>query len=214
MPLVCRPFSLNSYALSKVWFRTHSVDMRAGDITTLASLCKSYMYQDMLEKPSELVLYRKVEHGGLGLHNVKCKAMASLISTFLQTAANKRYQQSLYHNTLYRYYCLGEESVPKPDIPPYYNQQFFDIIKTVKEKTPLNPIYLTVKEWYNYLLEKEVTMEVVDEEGRQRARLCRVELQCPTNDWPKTFHLARVRGLSMDTRSFCFKLIHLTPPSQ
>ena len=76
MPLVCRPFSLNSYALSKVWFRTHSVDMRAGDITTLASLCKSYMYQDMLEKPSELVLYRKVEHGGLGLHNVKCKAMA------------------------------------------------------------------------------------------------------------------------------------------
>ena len=26
MPLVCRPFSLNSYCLSKVWFRTHSVD--------------------------------------------------------------------------------------------------------------------------------------------------------------------------------------------
>ena len=43
---------------------THSVDMRAGDITTLASLCKSYMYQDMLEKPSELVLYMKVEDGG------------------------------------------------------------------------------------------------------------------------------------------------------
>ena len=79
---------------------THSVDMRAGDITTLASLCKSYMYQDMLEKPSELVLYRKVEDGGLGLHNVKCKAMASLISTFLQTAA------------LFRFYCLD-----KPDIP-------------------------------------------------------------------------------------------------
>ena len=162
--------------------------------------------------PSELLLNRQVKHGGLGLHNVKCKAIVSLISTFLQTVASKIYQQSLYHNTLYRYYCLGEESLPKPDIPPYYNQQFFDIIKTVKEKTPLNPIYLTVKEWYNYLLDKEVTMEVVDEEGRQRARLCRVELQCPSNDWPKTFHLARVRGLSMETRSFCFKLIHQLLP--
>ena len=131
--------------------------------------------------------------------------MASLISTFLQTAASNRYQQSLYHNTLFRFYCSDEQSLPKPDIPPYYNQEFFNIIKKVKEKTPLNPIYLTVKEWYNYLLEEEVTMEVVDEEGRQRAKLCRVEQLCPTN-------LARVRGLSMETRSFCFKLIHQLLP--
>ena len=100
MPLVCRPFSVNSYALSKTWFRTHSVDLRVGDIRTMESLCKSYIYQDMLEKPSELALYRKVEHGGLGLHSCKCKALASLISTFLQTAANPRLQQSLYHNCL------------------------------------------------------------------------------------------------------------------
>ena len=212
MPLICRPFSLNSYALSKVWFRTHSVDMRAGDISTLASLCKSYMYQDMLEKPSELVLYRKVEHGGLGLHNIKCKALASLISTFLQTAVSPRFQKSLYHNVLYRFYCLGEETLPKPDYPPYYNQQFFNIIKKVKEKTPMNPIHMTVKEWYNYLLEEEVTMEVVDDEGRKQAKLCRVELQDPTNDWSNTFDLARVRGLSTETRSFCFKLIHQLLP--
>ena len=184
MPLVSRPFSLNSYALSKVWFRTHSVDLRVGDIKTLASLCKSYMYQDMLEKPNELVLYRKVEHGGLGLHNIMCKGLASLITTFLQTAASSRFQQSLYHNSLYRYYCLGDESVVKPDLPPYYNQSFFETIKKVKEKTPMNPVNMTLNQWYNFLLEEEVTMEVVDDEGRQQPKKCRVELLTPSNDWP------------------------------
>jgi hypothetical protein len=120
MPLVCRPFSVNSYALSRIWFRTHSVDLRAGDISVMESQCKSYIYQDMLEKPNELVLYRKVENGGLGLHSIKCKALASLIATFLQTAANPRFQQSLYHNCLYRYYCLEEDSLPKPDMPPEF----------------------------------------------------------------------------------------------
>ena len=42
----------------------------------MESLCKSYIHQDLLEKPDELMLYRKVEQGGLGLHNVKCKAKA------------------------------------------------------------------------------------------------------------------------------------------
>ena len=98
MPLVCRPFSLNSYCLSKAWFRTHSVDLRVEDIASYSSACKNWLYQDMLEKPSELLLYRPVEEGGLGLHHVKSKALASLISTFLQTAANPRFQQSLYHS--------------------------------------------------------------------------------------------------------------------
>ena len=70
MPLVCRPFSLNSYVLSKAWFRSQSVDLRAGDITAYTSACKSWLYQDMLEKPSELLLYRPTEDGGLGLHHV------------------------------------------------------------------------------------------------------------------------------------------------
>ena len=212
MPLVCRPFSINSYALSRIWFRTHSVDLRAGDISTIASQCKSYIFQDMLEKPSELVLYRKVEHGGLGLHNIKCKALASLISTFLQTAANTSFQQSLYHNCLYRYFCLGDNSLAKPDMPPYYNQCFFDIIKKVIEDSPLNPINMSVKQWYNYLLEEDVTMEVVDDEGRQVPKKCRVELQQPLRDWTKAFYFSRLRGLSTETRSFNFKLIHQILP--
>ena len=61
MPLVCRPFSLNTYCSSKIWFRTGSVDMRAGDITAMTSMLKSWCYQDLYLKPSEVLLYREVE---------------------------------------------------------------------------------------------------------------------------------------------------------
>ena len=57
LPLVCRPFSLNTYCSSKVWFRTSSVDLRAGDIKAITSRLKSYCYQDMYQKPSEVLLY-------------------------------------------------------------------------------------------------------------------------------------------------------------
>ena len=212
MSLVCRPFSVNSYALSKVWYRTHSVDLRVGDISTLTSLSKSYIYQDMLEKPSELVLFRKVNQGGLGLFNIKCKALASLITTFLQTAANPKFLQSLYHNSLYRSYVLNDETSQKPDLPPYYNRDFFNIIKKVKESSPLNPIQMNLKQWYNYLLEEYVTMEEVDNETSLQAKKCRAELIHPQNDWEKSYHLSRVRGLPTDCRSFCFKLLHLLLP--
>ena len=119
LPLVCRPFSIKSYALSRIWFLTNSVNLSVGEITTMTSLCKSYVYQDMLVKPSELVLYRKSDQGDLGLHNIKIKALASLLTTFLQTAANKHFQQYLYHNTLYRVYCLGEDTLPRIPLPPY-----------------------------------------------------------------------------------------------
>ena len=60
--------------MNKLMFRTHCIDLRAGDISKITSLCKSYIFQDMLEKPGELVLFRKVEDGGIGLHNIKSKA--------------------------------------------------------------------------------------------------------------------------------------------
>ena len=65
MHLVCRPFSLNTYCLSKVWFRTSSVDLRAGDITAITIRIKSYCYQDLHQKPSEVMLYMAVEEGVL-----------------------------------------------------------------------------------------------------------------------------------------------------
>ena len=70
MPHVSRPFSINTYCTSKVWFRTGSVDLRMGDVTAITSKLKSYCYQDLYQKPSEVLLYRRVEEGGLGMHHV------------------------------------------------------------------------------------------------------------------------------------------------
>ena len=86
MPLSQRPWSINSYCLSKVWFRCFSVDLRKLDITAINSKVKSWLYSYQYIKPEEMVLFRPVNQGGLGLHNVEIKSQACLIKSFLETA--------------------------------------------------------------------------------------------------------------------------------
>ena len=213
LPLVSRPYSLNTYCLSKVWFRTSSVDLREGDIATMTSKIKSYCYQDLLQKPSEVTLFRRVQDGGLGLQHVRCKGLAHLISTFLLTAVNKNYQQSLYSSWLYRYHVEEDTRLPDPGYPPYYNAAFFDTIRGVKD-SGLNPIYLTVKQWYNYLLEKLVTTREIDQEGRRKLIPNRIEEMSPESQWGESYRLSRLHGLSPVSKSFLFKLIHQLIPSR
>ena len=78
MPLSQRAFSANCYALSKVWFKCSVVNLRVQDISVITSQIKSWLYQDLLIKPSELVLYRGTEDGGLGLMNVSIRSLALL----------------------------------------------------------------------------------------------------------------------------------------
>ena len=184
------------------------MDLRAGDFSNISSKCKSYLYQDLLLKPSEVLLYRPTDEGGLGLHHVQSKSMANLVSTFLQTAANSRFDKSLFHTVLYRYHVLGDTSLANPGYTPYYNVKFFNIIREVKEKTPLNPIQMSVKQWYRHLLEKNVTMVEVDDEGRLQKKLCRMEEKEPETDWALSYRLSRLKGLSHESKSFWFKQLH------
>ena len=85
MELSLRCRSLNIYCFSKIWFRTHSVDLREMDINKITSSAKSWLYADMLLKPDEVV-HRPVCSGGLFLFHVKCKAFAGLTRSFLETA--------------------------------------------------------------------------------------------------------------------------------
>ena len=62
---------MNQYCMSKVFFRTHSVDLRVMDITMITSKVKSWLYADQLLKPEEFVMYRPSSYGGLGVINVK-----------------------------------------------------------------------------------------------------------------------------------------------
>ena len=48
-------------------------------------------------------------------------------------------------------------------------------IKDVEENSPLNPIHMTVYQWYKHRLETNITMEIVDDEDRIIPKLCKVE---------------------------------------
>ena len=208
MMLNMRGWSINQFCLSKVWFKTHSVDMRVLDITKITSLIKSWLYADLLLKPEEIIMYRPSSIGGLGIHNVKLKALAGLIRTFLETAGNPLFSQSLYHNILFRYHVLDEISIQDPGFPPFYSKDFFLMIRQVHLNSPLNIFHMTEKMWYRLLLEDYCIMEDGD------YKKCRVERMIPNIEWERCWALARLPGLGPENISFLFKLLHQILPTQ
>ena len=97
-------------------------------------------------------------------------------------------------------------------IPPYYSRSFFDIIREVKEDLNINPIHLTVKQWYTVILEKFVTTRVIDDEGRRELVPNRIEERSPHIQFDRSYHLARLHGFSPCSKSFLFKLLHQLLP--
>ena len=138
MPLIQRGHSVKTYCLSKIWFKSASVDLRVLDITKITSLIKSWMYADQLEKPEELVLYRSRKQGGLNVINVKLRAMAELIKSFIDTAVNTKYKNNIYHCALYNWHVEDIRTIPNPGRHPYYSEEFFTAIRTVKLEGLLN----------------------------------------------------------------------------
>jgi hypothetical protein len=211
MDLTSRPWSLNSFALSKVWYRCHSVDLRVSDISSVTSKIKSWLFQDQVEKPEEMILHRPIQMGGLGLHNVKLKALASLIRTFMETAAHPKYHHNLFHTILYRVNVLEDDSIPSPPLPPYYPATFFQTIKYVKETTPLNVTTMSTADWYRVLVEKEITMVEPDNSPGEFIR-SRAELASVNTDWENCWRRARMKGLGSEASSFLWKLMHRLLP--
>ena len=103
------------------------------------------MYQDLLLKPSELVLYRRSEEGGLGLFHVKLRSLALLIRTFMGTAANPHFPHSLYHKVLFGYHVLQDPTLPNPGLPPYYDQELFNTIWHYKDNSPMDICTMSIK---------------------------------------------------------------------
>ena len=206
MPLTMRPWSINCYVLSKVWFRCGSVDLRVSDLSAISSSVKSWLYADLLEKPSESVMCRPATNGGLGVASVKYKAQAILIRTFLETAAIPVFRHSLLHSLLFRFHVLGDTTIPDPGYPPYYPASFFDMIRYVHLETPLNILTMTTGQWARLLTEDGLTMEMV--QGQHQYIPCRAENKAPTNDWTTSWRLCRLSGLGSELVTFNFKLLH------
>ena len=101
----------------------------------------------LFERNSGCMLHRDPATG-------KCKVLP------LGRWRNTLQQEDIRHGT-----------VPELKVPPYYSGYFFNIIMELVENSPLNPVYMSVKQWYSYILEIKVTMEKFDDEGRMKARL-------------------------------------------
>ena len=214
MPLTMRAWSMNSYCLPKIWFRSHCVDLRQLDISKIHSHVKSWMYGDQFLKPEERVLFRPPSHGGLGVHHAKLKAQASLTRSFLETACHPHFIHSLYHSSLFRFHVLEDTSIPDPGFPPFYPQGFFAKIREVHIETPLNVATMTQKQWYTLLLEDCCTMEHREGETTMQFIRTKTELASPETDWENSWRLARLHGLGPEHTSFLFKLLHKILPTQ
>ena len=160
------------------------------------------------------MLYRDTKDGGLGLFNVKIRAFALLIRAFLETAAHPAFRHSLYHEILFRYHVLSEDSLANPGFPPYYDSEFFKTIKHYHETSPLNITVMTTKQWYKVLLEDQVLMTPTNENTPSSLIPVRAEDLSPQTDWPATWSLARTKGLDSELTSFIFKLLHCLLPTQ
>ena len=197
-----------------VWFRCQTVDLRVMDIASVTSKVKSWLYQDQLLKPEEMVAYRPIKMGGLQLHNVKIKALSSFIRTFMETAIHPDFHHSLFHSLLYRVHVLGDESISNPPkLPPYFPTQLFDIIRKIKNSTPLNIATMTTSQWYRVILEDEVTMYEPEDSPREY-NLTKAELASPNTDWVTSWARARLRGLGTEGTSFLWKMLHQLLPTE
>ena len=89
--------------------------------------------------------------GGLGLFNIEAKANANLVTSFLQTAGCNDYVTNWFHKALFYYYVcdVGPKAPPRP---PYYSQDFFNIIKKKKEEGA-DVFSMKVKDWSGFLVE-------------------------------------------------------------
>ena len=214
LPLVSRPWSLHSYCLSKIWYRVSCLDLRAMDSAAISSSVKSWIYQDMLVKPQEVMLYRFTGLGGLGLYNVKARSLAVLIHTFLLQAISPLFPTNYYLYSLYRWHVLDDRDIDDPGRPPYYSECFFSIIKDIHLNTPLNVKWISVKQWYQLLLERGVTHTSQDPNSPPSIIPSKFEESNPDCDHSITYRMSRLFGLDQEQKSFLFKIIQNLLPTK
>jgi hypothetical protein len=214
MPLSSRPWSISSYCTSRLWYRACCLDFRVGDCNKITSTIKSWLYQDMLEKPPEFLMYRHPDQGGLGVTNVRVRAQALLIHSFLQQAISPTFLRNNYYNVMFRWHVLEERGFPNPGRPPYYSAYFFSTIQDVHLNTPHNVGFLSIKGWYVLLMERSVTHTNEDPDSPPLLISSTIEDRFPEIDHQRGYRVYRPKELTPDQMSFNFKLKHNILPTK
>ena len=150
---------------------------------------------------------------GLGLYNIKFRAMAELIRSFLETSINKTFINNQYHLALYLWNIENLRNLPEPETNPFLSVEMFNNIKQVKEEGLLNISKLSSGGWYKALLENNITMATSDK-GIRTLKPCKAELVHPEIDWEATWKLAVLPGLSSEDQTFLWRMLHNLLPTQ
>ena len=139
--------------------------------------------------------------------------MAELIKTFIDTAINPNFRRNIFHQALYNWHVEEIRSIPNPGTSPYYSEEFFEEIKSVKSEGLLRLSSMTSGMWYRVLLERHVTHEIDDEGFRFEIRT-KPELNNQASSWEKSWSLHKISGLDSEDSSFLFCLLHNLLPTQ
>ena len=130
-----------------------------------------------------------------------------LVSTFLSQAISPAFPNNLYHNSLYRWHVLKERNIPNPGRPPYYSMTFFSLIKHVKETTPLNVSWISVKQWYQLLMEMGITHTNDDLNSPPVIINSKLEDKHLGKDLSMCYQSSRIFGLSTEQKFFNLKMM-------
>ena len=219
MSLNLRSHSVNNYAFSKLLYKCKTIHPRVEDENFFLITAKSFIYADLLQKPNKHVLHRETKDGGLGLICISSRAKAALITTFLQTAINPNFIRNHYHNLLYRHFVLKEQTPPIIS-PPYFGEDFFEIIRKLKESTSIIEL-ISIKGVYDFLVSSTLRaeIEIPGTQGSSNpADWPLIPLPCeensPETNWTKTWRLSRQRGLGPELTSFILKMLWRIIPTR
>ena len=202
-PLICRPYTLNSYVMSKVVYRSGVLNLRAQDTNAIQSAAKQWLSQNLLLKPPEVLVIREEEEGGLGLVHAASRCTANLIRTFVQQGHPESIYPNLYLNSLFRCYVLGELDVDKVKRPPYYSPDFFNIIKEAEEEGE-STLDITAKGWQRRVMVRGVTHHRDNETGLPVLIQTNQEVKLGQADWVNIWSLRRKGGLTPAQKSWLF----------
>ena len=209
MALIDRAHAVNCKILSKIWFSTSSIPLRQDDIRHINAAIRSWILQDQIShRLSNLIMYRGIEDGGLGLLHVQSRSEAHLIRTFLEMAGNPNFRRSDLNVALLRQRVLGEAG--QSAIPgPYYNASFFKMLASLKEKCGMEDICsLSLKQIYTLRLEENVLMDC---NGIKIS--LPVELSLNWLDWETTWRRVRAKGVASEHVSTLLMALHDWLPS-
>ena len=115
-----------------------------------------------------------------------------LIHTFLSQAISPYFPT----NTLYKWHVLEDRDLPDPGRPPYNSSAVFAHVKRVKETTPLNVAWVTVRQWYQLLLEMFVTHTSQNVDLPPILLSSKLEDRHPGVELSSSYHMSRIIGLS------------------